>query len=321
MDDVAVFCSDPPSVCRLISTSYRHELASGARVNHVKNKAMLFGNWPDRSNISFTIRSNYLKQLGIWFGGAEAGNKNWQEQIGKLLKPLVEKRRRDRMNRSLDQLKSFLLKHTHSETFRNGKMEKAEILEMTVQYLINAALPNFQGHGSAIPRLNYQAGFQECLLQVNNFVQTCASINAQARSSLMERLTDFVDKSRSESRKLVNCGRGYSRQPPRAAAPAAAVSDTWSGHSSTLRPLAIVPGVTSNPHTQQGSRLLASQGTPLHQAPNPVNVQAGNHELTQHGCTHFVDFPQKVTVSPDSICGQQSSSKVTVPHNVWRPWP
>ncbi|XP_072114604.1 transcription factor HES-4-B-like isoform X2 [Mobula birostris] len=222
------------------------------------------------------------------------------------------------MNRSLDQLKTFLLKHTHNETFRNGKMEKAEILEMTVHYLKTATLPNFQGHGSGIPRLNYQAGFQECLLQVTTFVQSCASINAQAKSSLMERLADFVDQSRAESQsgQQVNCGSAR-----RAAAKAAGASGTWPGHTSALRPLAIIPGVAINRQTQQGSRLLASQGTPLHQAQNPVNAQTGNHELVRRGCAHFADFPQKVMGSQDPVCGQQSSSKVTVPHNVWRPWP
>ncbi|XP_059832325.1 transcription factor HES-7.1-like [Hypanus sabinus] len=237
------------------------------------------------------------------------------KEVKKLLKPLVEKRRRDRMNRSLDQLKTFLLKHTHNETFRNGKMEKAEILEMTVQYLKTATLPNFQGHGSGIPRLNYQAGFQECLLQVTTFVQSCASINAQAKSSLMERLADFVDQPRAESQsgQQVNCGS--------ARRAAAGACDTWPGHTSTLRPLAVVPGVAINRQTQQSSRLLASQGTPLQQAQNPVSAQTGNHELVRQGCAHFGEFPQKVMGWQGPVCEQQSSSKVTVPHSVWRPWP
>eukprot|EP00061_Rhincodon_typus_P009603 g33234.t1 len=46
------------------------ELASGAKVNRVSNEAMFFGNWANQSFIPLTIRTDYLKVLGIWFGGA-----------------------------------------------------------------------------------------------------------------------------------------------------------------------------------------------------------------------------------------------------------
>uniref|UniRef100_A0A2K5Z402 BHLH domain-containing protein n=1 Tax=Mandrillus leucophaeus TaxID=9568 RepID=A0A2K5Z402_MANLE len=46
-----------------------------------------------------------------------------------MLKPLVEKRRRDRINRSLEELRLLLL------NLRNPKLEKAEILEFAVGYL------------------------------------------------------------------------------------------------------------------------------------------------------------------------------------------
>lgn len=54
--------------------------------------------------------------------------------LPQLMKPIVEKKRRDRINSSIGQLKSLL-----GEEFQNGepnmKMEKADILEMTVNYL------------------------------------------------------------------------------------------------------------------------------------------------------------------------------------------
>ena len=88
MDDVAVFCSDPGSVRRLISICDQFESATGARVNRRKSEAMLFGNWPDRSSVPFTIKPDFLKVLGIWFGGAEACNKNWLERIARVGKKL-----------------------------------------------------------------------------------------------------------------------------------------------------------------------------------------------------------------------------------------
>ncbi|XP_059833052.1 uncharacterized protein LOC132398101 isoform X1 [Hypanus sabinus] len=88
MDDVTVFCSDSRSVRRLISICEQFEQASGARVNCTKSEAMLFGNRPDRSSVPFTIRADHLKLLGIWFGGAEVCNKNWQKWTAKMEKKL-----------------------------------------------------------------------------------------------------------------------------------------------------------------------------------------------------------------------------------------
>ncbi|XP_063065509.1 enhancer of split m7 protein-like [Engraulis encrasicolus] len=52
----------------------------------------------------------------------------------KLRKPLVEKMRRDRINSCIEQLKSLLETEFHSQD-PNAKLEKADILEMTVSFL------------------------------------------------------------------------------------------------------------------------------------------------------------------------------------------
>lgn len=55
----------------------------------------------------------------------------------KIRKPLMEKKRRARINDSLEALKDILLKNTVAVTqgSRPTKLEKADILEMTVRYL------------------------------------------------------------------------------------------------------------------------------------------------------------------------------------------
>lgn len=55
----------------------------------------------------------------------------------KIRKPLMEKRRRARINDSLETLKRVLLKNTIQSNYpvRIAKLEKADILEMTVQYI------------------------------------------------------------------------------------------------------------------------------------------------------------------------------------------
>ncbi|KAL2091302.1 hypothetical protein ACEWY4_013565 [Coilia grayii] len=64
------------------------------------------------------------------FGYTELSNK----EKHKLRKPVVEKMRRDRINNSIEQLKAMLEKEFHKQD-PNTKLEKADILEMTVLFL------------------------------------------------------------------------------------------------------------------------------------------------------------------------------------------
>ena len=50
-------------------------------------------------------------------------------------KPLMEKKRRARINASLTELKNLLVDVLKQEGIRSNKMEKADILETTVKYL------------------------------------------------------------------------------------------------------------------------------------------------------------------------------------------
>ncbi|XP_076006615.1 hairy and enhancer of split related-7 [Genypterus blacodes] len=85
-----------------------------------------------------------------------------EEAKRKLLKPQVERRRRERMNQSLENLKSLLLKGQESTKRR---LEKAEILEHTVLFLQS----NATGGGGG-QKLSYQDGSSACLQRAAEFL-------------------------------------------------------------------------------------------------------------------------------------------------------
>ncbi|XP_041639740.1 transcription factor HES-5-like [Cheilinus undulatus] len=65
----------------------------------------------------------------------------------KLRKPLVEKMRRDRINSCIEQLKVLLENEFHKQD-PNAKLEKADVLEMTVAFLKQQLQPpSPQRHG------------------------------------------------------------------------------------------------------------------------------------------------------------------------------
>lgn len=78
--------------------------------------------------------------------GVNSRNGILRSECRKIRKPKIEKLRRARINSSLESLKEILLKNTISipQGVRPTKLEKADILEMTVRYieLLHENLPN-----------------------------------------------------------------------------------------------------------------------------------------------------------------------------------
>ncbi|XP_053528613.1 transcription factor HES-7 isoform X2 [Artibeus jamaicensis] len=124
-----------------------------------------------------------------------------------MLKPLVEKRRRDRINRSLEELRLLLLERTRDQTpsclrtrsswpplgsnLRNPKLEKAEILEFAVGYLRERSrveppgVPRSPAQDAEALASCYLSGFRECLLRLAAFAHDASpAARAQLFSAL-----------------------------------------------------------------------------------------------------------------------------------------
>ncbi|NP_001081974.1 hairy and enhancer of split 5, gene 2 L homeolog [Xenopus laevis] len=92
------------------------------------------------------------------------------KEKNKLRKPVVEKMRRDRINSSIEQLK-VLLENVFHKQQPNVKLEKADILEMTVTYLrqqtlqLKSEIP----HNNDI-QMDYKVGYSRCFEEVIDFL-------------------------------------------------------------------------------------------------------------------------------------------------------
>ncbi|XP_030229546.1 transcription factor HES-5-like [Gadus morhua] len=85
----------------------------------------------------------------------------------KIRKPLVEKLRRERINSSIEQLKS-LLGPEFLKQEPDSKMEKADILEMTVDFLRQLELSR---HGNSVTGLTAaNQGHSRCVQEVVHFL-------------------------------------------------------------------------------------------------------------------------------------------------------
>lgn len=87
-----------------------------------------------------------------------------------LRKPIVEKMRRDRINSCIDQLKVILEKEFHKQE-PNSKLEKADILEMTVSFLRQQLQPG-------LCHSNYNQGYSQCWRDSMHFLSAGSSPEA-----------------------------------------------------------------------------------------------------------------------------------------------
>ncbi|XP_026124610.1 hairy-related 3 [Carassius auratus] len=106
------------------------------------------------------------------------------QSVKKVSKPLMEKKRRARINKCLNQLKS-LLESVCSNNIRKRKLEKADILELTVKHLMH--LQNTKrGMPTVCDSAEYHAGYRSCLATVSHYLASDA--DRDSRSTMLTHL-------------------------------------------------------------------------------------------------------------------------------------
>ncbi|MCJ8744557.1 hypothetical protein PDJAM_G00120130 [Pangasius djambal] len=114
----------------------------------------------------------------------------------KLRKLMVEKMRRDRINSCIEQLKSLLAPEFLNQE-PDSKLEKADILEMTVSFLRRQQQqPAFSSTSAAVSQ-----GFSRCVHEVVHFMSK-EEVKTQSQRKLLnhfQNLQQSSDESRRES--------------------------------------------------------------------------------------------------------------------------
>ncbi|KAM9361211.1 transcription factor HES-5-like [Symphorus nematophorus] len=108
----------------------------------------------------------------------------------KLRKPLVEKLRRERINSSIEQLKS-LLGPEFLKQQPDSKLEKADILEMTVCFL--RRLRKQQQQLPAVDSAAVDQGYSRCVQEVEHFLS-----REQVKTQSQRRLLNHFNKREAD---------------------------------------------------------------------------------------------------------------------------
>lgn len=118
----------------------------------------------------------------------------------KMRKPLVEKKRRARINESLQELRVLI-----ADTDLQSKMENAEVLEMTVKR-VESILQNRAQEVDAVNREaceRFAAGYIQCMHDVHTFVSTCPGIDPVVAAELLNHLLESMPLNDEEPLRVV----------------------------------------------------------------------------------------------------------------------
>lgn len=113
------------------------------------------------------------------------------KEYRKVVKPLLERRRRARINGCLNELRNFILEATKQDSVQASKLEKADILEMTVQYLkvLLRQQCAMSSRATVTDVGRFRAGFTECANEISMFVSGMSTVNPTVRSRLLTHLS------------------------------------------------------------------------------------------------------------------------------------
>ncbi|XP_063264295.1 transcription factor HES-1 isoform X1 [Prinia subflava] len=176
-----------------------------------------------------------------WDGTGSAVRSRGRRRLSPLLqssKPIMEKRRRARINESLGQLKTLILDALKKDSSRHSKLEKADILEMTVKHLRSLQRAQMTAALSTDPTVlgKYRAGFSECMNEVTRFLSTCEGVNTEVRTRLLGHLASCMTQ--------INTMNYPAPPPPPPLPPAAAFGPPLVPPGSGVGPL---PGMPCKP--------------------------------------------------------------------------
>uniref|UniRef100_A0A8C4U6Y2 HES6 protein n=1 Tax=Falco tinnunculus TaxID=100819 RepID=A0A8C4U6Y2_FALTI len=130
----------------------------------------------------------------------------------KLRKPLIERKRRERINNCLDQLKETVVGAFHLD---QSKLEKADILEMTVKHLQNIQSSKLMADSKVglEAQQRYSTGYIQCMHEVHNLLLTCEWVDKTLGARLLNHLLKSLPRSGEDTCKATLRSSSPSQQP------------------------------------------------------------------------------------------------------------
>lgn len=251
----------------------------------------------------------------------------------KASKPLIEKRRRARINRSLGELKEIVVaseRNPQSPNSRPPKLEKADVLELTVAYVKKLRDRNHLTDNSSG---GFEAGFKRCLNSVCKFME---NEDQKLKSRLLTYLNNSSDSYLASLAIVINSNiedtSSSCSNSSRSQTPASITAEPCQMEYSSNSPF--TDNEQEVPSNERSFPLRTFQSHPVIQA---KSIQKGiGHQCSNCGGPSISKITDSTTAplnlatnSNEREAGQSTNQSpdyaaegvcCSVSHGVWRPW-
>uniref|UniRef100_A0A182WG54 BHLH domain-containing protein n=1 Tax=Anopheles minimus TaxID=112268 RepID=A0A182WG54_9DIPT len=111
-------------------------------------------------------------------------------EIRKTNKPIMEKKRRARINNYLNDLKGLLLDAMKKDPVRHSKLEKADILDLTVKHLQDIERRRLNVAMAVDPTVpeKFATGYRECIDEIGKYFDTLSSVDDGLKARVRKHL-------------------------------------------------------------------------------------------------------------------------------------
>ncbi|XP_076257927.1 enhancer of split mbeta protein-like [Rhynchophorus ferrugineus] len=109
-------------------------------------------------------------------------------QYRKVMKPLLERKRRARINRCLDELKDLMISALAMDEENVTKLEKADILEITVAHLRKLKKQKQLSSNPVLEADRFRSGYTTCAKEVSRVLASIPGVDIQLGTKLMTHL-------------------------------------------------------------------------------------------------------------------------------------
>ena len=170
------------------------------------------------------------------------------DQYRKVMKPLIERKRRARINNCLDELKDLMVFALQTEGESISKLEKADVLELTVKHLRKLKRQQMLAVNPSLDMDRFRAGYTQCATEVSRCLAS-TGVDVTIGSRLMGHLGNKLNTIENDrySPLSVRVPEKKTEKPQLASPPASSDRGYESGRELTPSPSSQPPTAVWRP--------------------------------------------------------------------------
>jgi hairy-and-enhancer-of-split protein len=228
-------------------------------------------------------------------------------QYRKVMKPMLERKRRARINRCLDELKELMVSALQAEGENVSKLEKADILEMTVSHLHKLRRQQRLAHANpVINEDRFRAGFTHAANEVSRVLASIPGVDITLGTKLMTHLGVSLNTMDGKNRPL---SIQTQQQQIFTTPPISPTSSLSSGYSSSRengvsvimstanQTMLRTPTPTNETSNFEPLTPMSSRCSQSSQSPQPIDYHRSTTTPTEFGLLKVAAFAQQTAPS------------------------